>query len=64
MKIKVKVAQKEHKDFILKGDYNLFCKYVNENKSEKTYAMVFDGEGKGLDVKFFTYGKKDDYRDA
>lgn len=47
---------------ILKGDYNSFCNYVNENKTPETYAMVFDGEGQNLAVKYFTYGKKDDYR--
>ena len=50
------------KVIILKGDYNSFCKYVNENATNKTYAMVFDGEGENLDVKFITYGNKNDYR--
>ena len=47
---------------ILKGEYTAFCSYVNKFKNENTYAMVFDGEGEGLNVKFFSYGKKDDYR--
>ena len=47
---------------ILKGDYKSFCDYVNENKSDETYAMVFDGEGENLEVKYFTYGNKNDYR--
>lgn len=47
---------------ILKGDYNSFCKYVNECATEKTYAMVFNGEGNDLNVKYFKYGNKDDYR--
>lgn len=47
---------------ILKGSYEKFCQYVNSNNSEKNFAMVFDGEGDGLAVKHFSYGKKDDYR--
>ena len=47
---------------ILKGDYKSFCDYVNGNKSAETYAMVFDGEGENLEVKYFTYGNKNDYR--
>lgn len=47
---------------ILKGDYSAFKKYVNENKSSETYAMVFDGEGEDLEVKYFTYGNQNDYR--
>ena len=47
---------------ILKGDYKSFCQYVNINKSPETYAMVFDGEGEDLQVKFITYGNKNDYR--
>ena len=47
---------------ILKGDYKSFCDYVNKNKTSDTYAMVFDGEGENLDVKFITYGNKNDYR--
>lgn len=47
---------------ILKGSYSDFCSYVNERKTENTYAMVFDDEGDGLNVEFFSYGKKNDYR--
>ena len=47
---------------ILKGDYKLFCDYVNKNKTSDTFAMVFDGEGNDLDVEFITYGNKNDYR--
>ncbi len=47
---------------IVKGDYKSFCQYVNINKSPETYTMVFDGEGENLQVKFITYGNKNDYR--
>ena len=47
---------------ILKGDYTSFCQYVNKNKTSETYAMVFDGEGENLEVRFITYGNKNDYR--
>ena len=50
------------KVIILKGDYNSFCKYVNEYATDKTYAMVFNGEGENLNVEYFTYGNKEDYR--
>ncbi len=47
---------------VLKGDYASFCDYVNKNKADRTLAMVFDGEGENLEVKFITYGNKNDFR--
>ncbi len=47
---------------VVKGSYEAFCHYVNSVCDENTYAMVFKGEGKGLNVKLIDYGEKEDYR--
>ena len=47
---------------ILKGDYTRFCDYVNACSGDGVYAMVFEGEGRGLSVPFICYGRRDDYR--
>lgn len=41
---------------ILKGTLENFCDYFNENKGEKTYALVFNGEDKKLKGNVLTYG--------
>ncbi len=47
---------------VVKGSYEAFCSFVNSNCDENTYAMVFKGEGTGLDVNVIEYGEKEDYR--
>ncbi len=48
---------------ILCGDYDSFCRYVNSHNDIGTYAMVFDGEGEGLDAPFIPYGTSENYRE-
>ena len=48
---------------ILCGDYDSFCRYVNSHSDSCTYAMVFDGEGEGLDVPYIPYGTSENYRE-
>ncbi len=45
---------------IVKGTFESYKKFIEENKTEKTVALCFEGEEKGLQVKCVTYGKKDD----
>ena len=45
------------------GEYENFCRFVNANKEDGTYAMVFDGEGEGLDVPVINYGDYRNYRE-
>lgn len=47
---------------LVKGSLPDFVGFVNANQSESTYAMVFDGEQKGIEVPSFTYGNKKDPR--
>ncbi len=47
---------------IVKGSYDSFVEYVNNNSNSDTYAMVFEGEGEGLNVPFIEYGNINDYR--
>lgn len=44
---------------ILKGEFENYKKYIEENATEKTVALCFEGEEKGLSVRCVTYGKKD-----
>ena len=48
---------------VLCGEYKAFCDYVNQRKSDDTYAMVFDGEGDGLAVPCITYGTSGNYKE-
>ncbi len=47
---------------IVKGSYSSFVEYVNKNSNSDTYAMVFQGEGAGLNVPFIEYGNVNNYR--
>lgn len=47
---------------LLNGNYDSFCKYVNSHKATNVYAMVFEGEGQGLEVPCLQYGNVNDYR--
>ncbi len=45
---------------ILKGNFDAFKNYVDKNKTENTYALVFDGEESELSVPAISYGKEND----
>ena len=45
---------------ILKGSFTDFCQYVNNHKTNKTYALCFDGEEKTLSVPAVCFGKEND----
>lgn len=45
---------------IVKGSFESYRGFVEENKTDKTVALCFEGEEKGLSVKCITYGTKDD----
>ncbi len=47
---------------VVKGSFEKFKQYVNLNCDDDTYAMVFKGEGEGLNVKTVEYGFSDNYR--
>lgn len=41
---------------ILKGTIDKFAKYINKHSDDDTFALVFDGEEKFLNVKAITFG--------
>ena len=44
---------------LVKGDYGKFCRYVNEEKSDKTYAMIFNEDDEStLNVSYIKYGNE------
>lgn len=46
---------------MLDGDIDKFTNYVNQNKADGAFALVFDGEESGLQVETLSFGKKDDF---
>lgn len=48
---------------VLCGEYDKFCSYVNSHADSTTYAMVFGGEGEGLNVPYITYGASGNYKE-
>ncbi len=48
---------------VVRGEYKDFCRFVNEKKNENTYAMVFNGEGDGLNVPVIHYGISGNYKE-
>lgn len=48
---------------LVRGSYKAFCDFVNKHNDGETYAMVFSGEGEGIDIPFITYGVDDNYRE-
>ena len=48
---------------LVRGSYNDFCDFVNKYNDGETYAMVFSGEGEGVNVPFITYGVDHNYKD-
>ncbi len=47
---------------VICGSYEKFKNYVNEHNTEGTYAMVFKGEGEGINCGVIQYGSSDNYR--
>ncbi len=47
---------------VIRGSYEKFKAYVNEHNTEGTYAMVFKGEGEGINCRVIQYGSSDNYR--
>lgn len=45
---------------IIKSDFEKFKNYVENNKTENTYALVFDGEEHKLSIPAISYGKEKD----
>ena len=45
---------------IIKSDFDGFKNYIEKNKTNGTYALVFEGEEKTLSVPAITYGKEND----
>ena len=40
--------------------YDYICKYIDENKADDVFAMVFEGEEKELSVPTVSFGIKED----
>lgn len=50
---------------IIDSDFESFAKYIDENKEDGVFAMVFDGEEKHLSVPTVSFGiKEDDFSQA
>lgn len=47
---------------VVRGGYEAFCDFVNSFSDDVSYAMVFEKEGKGIDIPYITYGVDSDYR--
>ena len=47
---------------LVRGTYNNFCAYVNTSAESGSYAMVFNGEGEGVNIPFIEYGTEN-YKD-
>lgn len=45
---------------LVKGSFEGYKKFIEENKNENIVALCFEGEDKELSVKSVTYGKKSD----
>ena len=45
---------------IIKGSFDAFKKYAEENKDDGTYCLLFEGEEKEIDLPSIVYGKKND----
>lgn len=45
------------------GEYHKFCEYVNNHNDDDTYAMVFNGEGEGINTSVINYGDCKNYKE-
>ena len=48
---------------VVKGSFGKYKSFVEQNKTEKTVAMCFTGEGKSLEIPFIEYGFENDSSD-
>lgn len=48
------------KVILLDGNQNQVANYINAHKEDGVWALCFDGEEDGLQVPFFTYGKREE----
>ncbi len=63
--MKYKHYSPKAKVVIIDSSFDDFCKYIDENKSDGVFAMVFEGEEKFLPVPTVSFGiKEDDYSQA
>ena len=46
---------------MLEGDLDKFADYVNQNKGDGVFALVFEGEEKAVEVETLSFGQKEDY---
>lgn len=60
--MKYKHYSPEAEVILVKGTYENFCKFVNGKVQDGVCAMVFNGEGRGLNCEYYTYGDKNNYR--
>ncbi len=57
---KYKHYSPEAKVILVRGEFDNYKKYVEENADEATFALCFEGEDEALSVSCVTYGKKND----
>ncbi len=56
--MKYKHYSPKAKIVLLDGSLDLFAKYVEQKKTDKTFALVFDGEEKAVTVPTVSFGNK------
>ncbi len=59
--MKYKHYSPKAKVVMLEGDIDKFKDYVNQNKADGVFALVFEGEESGFEVNTLSFGKKDDF---
>lgn len=57
--MKYKHYSPKAKVIMLDGDFESFKKYVEANKSDKVYALVFDGEEQEMSIPTVSFGHRD-----
>lgn len=58
--MKYKHYSPEAKVTLVKGDFEAFRSFVEENKEEGTYCLLFEGEEKEISLPSIVYGRKND----
>ena len=58
--MKYKHISPKAKVTIIKGSFESFNKYANEDEDDGTYCLLFEGEEKEIDLPSIVYGKKND----
>ncbi len=59
--MKYKHYSPKAKVVMLEGDIDKFADYVNQNKADGVFALVFEGEEERVQVQTLSFGKKNDY---